>query len=90
MIIFVDGDNSPGSRTAGSAALSPDDKLFVYYCSNNTYYKSSKNRDLLQKEAGCHVEFIATDTMKMIQLMNDYSIKSLKIFWKNTLLPSRP
>lgn len=63
MIIFVDGDNSPGRRTTGSAALSPDDKLFVYYCSNNTYYKSSKNRELLQKEAGCHVEFIATDTM---------------------------
>ena len=63
MFIYVDGDNSPGSRTTGCAALSPDDKLFVYYCSNNSYYRSSRNREQLQKKAGCHVEFVETDAM---------------------------
>lgn len=63
MIVFVDGDNSPGNRTTGSAALGTEDKLYVYYCSNNTYYKSSKNRNRLQAEAGCPVEFKITEVV---------------------------
>ena len=61
MVIFLDGDNAPGSRTVGVAALEESDSLYVYYGSSNQYYSSPKKQMKLIEDAGCPVNFIKTD-----------------------------
>lgn len=61
MIIFIDGDNSPGNKTERSNELDTNDLLTVVYAANNTYYKSDKNRQKLVINSGCTVNFHAVE-----------------------------
>lgn len=57
MIIFVDGDNSPGTKTDKADELDAKDILTVVYAAKNNYYKSEKNRQKLVLASGCTVSF---------------------------------
>ena len=60
MIIYLDGDNGPGSRTSGIAALGSQDMLYIYYSASNQHYRSAKRRSRLVEEARCPIKFIQT------------------------------
>lgn len=57
MIIFIDGDNSPGNKTDKANELDTNDILTVVYATNNTYYKSEKNKQKLVLNSGCTVKY---------------------------------
>lgn len=58
MIIYIDGDNSPGTRTEGIGALTSEDALHIYYSSSNSYYMSSKRQKKIHDVSGCAVKFV--------------------------------
>jgi len=59
MWLLIDGDNGPGTRTAGSNKLNPlKDKMIVFYGAQNTFYNSKKNQEKLRGECACEVSFI--------------------------------
>ena len=57
MIVYIDGDNSPGNKTDKAYELDSNDILTVVYADNNTHYKIEKNRTKLIASAGCMVNF---------------------------------
>ena len=59
MLIYIDGDNSPGSRTEGVGELSERDTVKIFYASNNKFYSQENNRNKLKEQCGCRCEFVA-------------------------------
>lgn len=57
MIVIVDGDNSPGTRTEGVSALCKEDELYIYYSSNNKFYLDQSNQNVLRLESDCNIHF---------------------------------
>lgn len=58
MYIYIDGDNSPGSRTDNISVCSKDEVIKLFYARNNTYYSKKNNRDDLLNKSKCNMEFI--------------------------------
>lgn len=57
MLFYIDGDNSPGTRTVGIDILRKTDTVKVFYANSNKYYSSKTNRDKLVEAAVCNVSF---------------------------------
>ena len=60
-VFLVDGDNNPGKGpVTGTEFLTKEDRVIVFYASNNTYYKVEKNRESLIGKTSADVEFSMT------------------------------
>ena len=57
MIVYIDGDNSPGTKTDKANELDQNDILNVVYGSTNPYYKVIKNRQKLNELCSCKISF---------------------------------
>ena len=78
MMIYVDGDNSPGARTEGIEMLSERDTVKIFYALNSTFYSNEKNAEGLKENCRCKLEFIpvnpgnnAVDFAIVIQAVRD-------------------
>ena len=58
MIIYLDGDNSPGTRTKGISNLKDADTVKVFYARNNKHYSQKKIQEELEAKCKSRFEFI--------------------------------
>lgn len=57
MLIYIDGDNTHGTRTVGAEALTKSDQIHVFYSSADKYYRRPENREELESRSGAPVKF---------------------------------
>lgn len=57
MLIYIDGDNTHGTRTTGAEALTKSDQIHVFYSSADKYYRRPENREELEHRSGAPVKF---------------------------------
>ena len=57
MVLLVDADNSPGRNIQGINRLEPEDTVYIYFASNNKYYKNRDRQAEIIRCAKCKVIF---------------------------------
>lgn len=57
MIVMVDGDNAPGANINGINRLESTDTVYIYYASDNKYFKRTEKQEAIRKMSKCSVDF---------------------------------
>lgn len=57
MVVIVDGDNSPGANIKCMSWLVPEDSVYIYFASDNKYFKRINKQETILKTAKCPVTF---------------------------------
>ena len=57
MIVIIDGDNSPGTNVKKLGRLDENDRVIIYYASDNGFFQKETNRNSLIEGTRCSIDF---------------------------------